>query len=213
MCRDGEQGEGEIPKLRDPKEFEAYSKHYTDLFIYQARQRLDAIRFFFVGFAVLANIMADGSRNPWERMFIGVGAGIIALVFLRLDFRNAQIVEIDEKPLKALQEYAMRRTGGGDAWRTFERCDHERKRLTSYGHLVWLIYAIAWLGSFMVAWRAFTQIAVIDDFAYRVTIHGLAGIMLLLVGILGSMFRPTTADNPTGLSAFPEEGKIDFTPE
>lgn len=198
------------PALKDPKEFEAYSKHYTDLFIYQARQRLDAIRFFFVGIAVLANIMADSSKGHWERLFVGFGAGVIAIIFMRLDFRNAQIVEIDEKPLKALQEYAMRRTGGGDAWRTFERCDHERQKFTSYGHLVWIIYAIAWVGSFCVAWRAFTQIVIIHDDQCRLIVYGLVGLLLLILGICGSSFKPKTAECPVGLGDFSEDRQIDF---
>ena len=197
------------PDLKDPKEFEAYSKHYTDLFIYQARQRLDAIRFFFVGFAVLANIMADSSQGPGTRMFIGLGAGLIALVFMRLDFRNAQIVEIDEKPLKALQDFAARRVDGGDAWRTFARCDAERRKFTSYGGLVWIIYSVAWAGSFLVAWRGFIQLFPINDCICRLVSHGSVALLLAGVGTVATLYRPKTEDEPqSGLP--PQARQIKF---
>lgn len=185
-----------MPDLDDPKEFEAYSKHYTDLFIYQARQRLDSIRFFFIGFAVFANVIFSGQiSNKWVVIVISLAAGIISIVFMRLDFRNAQIVEIDEKPLKDLQEFARSRVGGSNAWRTFERCDYERKRFTSYGELVSAIYVVAWVTTFGFAIYLLSAELQAEGIKAWQIIVAVFSVILFIFGYVATVVKPKVLDD------------------
>lgn len=182
---------------RDSKIIEALSKHYTDLFIYQARQRLDSIRFFFVGYAFLAAAVTNlATANKIEAAaalsFLG---GIISILFLRLDYRNGQLVEITEKPLKGLQEFFSDLAGADDSWRMFARCDVQRRFFTNYGLLVSILYCVFWLTSFATAtllMHSLLKSSSWSDDASTATF--MIAFLLLLLGLVCSLGRPDVDD-------------------
>ena len=179
----------------DPKLLEVFYKHYTDLFMYQARQRLDAIRFFFVGYAVLANALVSVASYPWAAFAISMISGIVSLIFLRLDYRNAQIVEIDEKPLKCLQSYTRTIIGSGEYWETFSRLDHKsgRQPLATYGTLVPALYGVFWASSFSTA--TFFLFRALNSMEENVQMDGpllltvIGAVVLLGIGLGATFWR------------------------
>ena len=175
------------------KSIEPILKHYTELFVYQARQRLDAIRFFFVGYALLANgvIQLFEVENYLMGALLAVLSGAVSIIFLRLDYRNAEIVEIIERPLSDLQWFLARAGGGGNIWQTFEGCDSEKHRWTKYGRLAPALFILFWIGSF-----AATGYLLALHLEKRVAWEGawIAGaataLGLLIFGVLGSSRKP-----------------------
>ncbi|MFN6935539.1 MAG: hypothetical protein ACK4NZ_10360 [Tsuneonella sp.] len=141
----------------DPKVLEACQKHYTDLFVYQARQRIDSIRFYLIAVAVGANAIVGAGTSNAAKSVIALIAGTITLIFLRLDYRNAQIVEIDEKPLRYLQKQTQLAFSVNDSWVTFGVAEERRGKLASYGDLIPLLYGVIWFSWFTAcsffAWR------------------------------------------------------------
>lgn len=130
------------------KLIEVSQKHFTDLFVYQARQRLDSIRFYLLAAAVGANVIVGAGASNLAKGVIAAIAGFITLIFLRLDYRNAQIVEVDEKPLRYLQELTRKRMSVSEEWVTFSSVEKGRSRLASYGSLVPALYGLIWAAWF-----------------------------------------------------------------
>lgn len=176
---------------KDAKIVEIISKHYTDLYIYQARQRLDSIRFFFVGYAVFATAvtgLAVADHKLAASILSGI-AGIVSLIFLRLDYRNAQIVEIDEKPLMGLQKFIRDLVGADESWETFKRCD-QTSLLISYRSLAVCLYSVFWVTSFAAS-TALVYLSASDAYPEcALAIAILAGIVFLFMGIGGCLGRP-----------------------
>jgi len=131
-----------------PDTLEAARKHYSDLFIYQAKQRLDSIRFFLIAVAIAANgIVAAGPSNG-AKVIIAFIAGFVTLIFLRLDYRNAKILEVDEKPLSYIQQKSREHFGVSKEWITFDVVNHKNGFLSTYGALIPLLYSTIWFAFF-----------------------------------------------------------------
>lgn len=183
----------------DVKLLESLTKHYTDLFTYQARQRLDAIRFFFVGYALLATALVSLIESDHFEAAAAVAffSGLVSLVFLRLDYRNAQIVEINEKPLKGIQAFLGELVGGGAGWETFERCDKSRQTFTTYGTLAPALFSLFWVASFLST--AYLVGEIVSKRGYSdctaVIFGGGVAVLLLLIGGLTSSNAPVVTDD------------------
>jgi hypothetical protein len=83
-------------------EFKILLDHVRGHFQYHAGQRLTAIRYFFVAYAVfIAGYLGtfSTSANPpgYARLVISGMALVVTLAFWILDRRNAEMVEIDER--------------------------------------------------------------------------------------------------------------------
>ena len=111
------------------RELELYHKHYTDLFIYQARQRIDSIRFFMLAVAVLASAIAALGASDFAKTVLALVGGLVTLLFLRLDYRNSQIVDLDEKPLRELQKLTRKRMGGGRVLGNLRTCREQKAKV------------------------------------------------------------------------------------
>ncbi|MGC1305436.1 MAG: hypothetical protein WA840_23950 [Caulobacteraceae bacterium] len=141
--------------FEESKGFEAIYKQYYDLFSYHATQRLTTFNFFMVTISFLSNAYAtlitksDGSSKLyWMSASLALAAYVLVILFGRLDRRNEQIVEINEKPINKLQEMLSNKLGGDPIWRTFEETDKKARRLGTFGTLLPLIY---WISSILAA--------------------------------------------------------------
>lgn len=167
----------------DDKMIELHYKHYTDLFIYQARQRIDSIRFYLIAVAVASNVIVDSGSSNFAKAVIATVAGLVTIIFLRLDYRNAQIVELDEKPLKYLQSITQSKMNASNEWVTFREA--ERKGFwVSYGTLVPILYSLIWISWFCAAVIfAFRWIESRDLPQFYAQIFC---VLLIVVGLLGT---------------------------
>jgi len=178
----------------DVKELELYHKHFTDLFVYQARQRIDTIHFFMLAVAVAANAVVAAGASNFAKAVIAFVAGLVTIVFLRLDFRNAQIVEIDEKPLRYLQALTRKRMQVSQEWVTFQVAEDNARSLASYGLLVPAMYIFVLLSWFVTsAYFAYRWAEAINlHLAYPIVF----ACALLLLGIVATVYgkpKPSVA--------------------
>ena len=132
---------------KDPLTFEFLTKHYYDLFAYHAAQRLTTFNFFIVSLSFLSNafaLLVTKGSVQFDIMgsVLAFTAYILILAFGRLDKRNEQIILINEQPLKMVQKVIAQRIQS-DAWKTFERADHEARLWRTFGQLLPLIYVVA----------------------------------------------------------------------
>jgi hypothetical protein len=131
---------------KDAKYFEIIFKHYLDLFTYHAAQRLSTFRYFYFAFSVSATAFAtllSGATGTDSDLRLGWGAFALAcatylliLAFARLDRRNEQIINLNEAPLKKIQEMIAAGFDGSDEWRTLEQSDSHARILTTFRHLL-----------------------------------------------------------------------------
>lgn len=139
------------------KRFEWLAKQYYDLFSYHAAQRLTAFNFFIVSLSFFSNAFAmfvtrtQGNDTYFELAAgLAIVAWLLTLFFARLDKRNEQIIQINEKPLKRMQQavaehfedhnVALHGDGDGNAnvFRTFREADKSYPLRTFGSILPWL---------------------------------------------------------------------------
>lgn len=139
------------------KRFEWLAKQYYDLFSYHAAQRLTAFNFFIVSLSFFSNAFAmfvtrtQGNDTYFELAAgLAIVAWLLTLFFARLDKRNEQIIQINEKPLKRMQQavaehfedqkVALHSDGDGNAnvFRTFREADKSYPLRTFGSILPWL---------------------------------------------------------------------------
>ena len=139
------------------KRFEWLAKQYYDLFSYHAAQRLTAFNFFIVSLSFFSNAFAmfvtrtQGNDTYFELAAgLAIVAWLLTLFFARLDKRNEQIIQINEKPLKRMQQavaehfedqnVALHSDGDGNAnvFRTFREADKSYPFRTFGSILPWL---------------------------------------------------------------------------
>lgn len=176
-------GDDTRPESDYVKELDMYHKHYTDLFMYQARQRIDSVRYFLIGVAVLASVMINTRAEIWAQFSVAVLGGLGTIIFLRLDYRNAQIVELNAKPLRYLQRITRDRMGVSDAWVTFDVSQSERRAFASYGTLIPALYILIWLSWFCSAAIYFYR--AVDGSPCRVLLTIIISAILAVIGMFG----------------------------
>ncbi len=172
------------------KELEMYHKHYTDLFMYQARQRIDSVRYFLIGVAILASVMVNENAEIWAQFWVAIVGGFGTIIFLRLDYRNAQIVEINARPLRYLQRITKDRMGVNDAWVTFDVSQSEKRFSTSYGVLIPALYIIIWL-----SWSSSALVYLdraVETSPCELLLKLIVTSILATLGILGVLGKPRT---------------------
>jgi hypothetical protein len=95
-----------MTKIPEDKLFEYQLTYAWNWFSHHAAQRFAAFNFFLI--VVGAVIVAYASATSNHQAIVGVAiaalAAIVALVFLALDFRNRQLVEVARKQLETLEE-------------------------------------------------------------------------------------------------------------
>jgi hypothetical protein len=135
--------------IEKPQAFDAILKFYTEQFKYSASQRISTIQYFVAAFAFLTGgyttlVTAKAEPPMYARFVVAFAAYLLTLAFARLDRRNKQIVELDEKPLIRLQTAIARALNEDDRrWHSFELRDGRAEHFTTYGSLVPFIYSIA----------------------------------------------------------------------
>lgn len=132
----------------DFKRFEAVSKHYHDVFNYHAGQRLTSFNFFILSLSFFSNGYAILiSKGEQDHRFFLVAAGLamasygLVIMFGRLDKRNEQIIEIDERPILLIQRVFQARYGGS-GWESFRAMEDEKKPFCSFGRILPRIYTL-----------------------------------------------------------------------
>lgn len=133
---------------------EVIAKHYYDLFAYHAAQRLTTFNFFIVSLSFFCNAFAllvtKGSEGNDKFFYIASGLAMFScaliVLFARLDRRNAQIIEINEKPLRRLQATFAERIGTaatqGD-FETVKASDVQAYHGQTFSQLIPFIYVVA----------------------------------------------------------------------
>jgi|GEM_PF-4105093 hypothetical protein len=135
--------------LEKSSAFDSILKFYTEQFKYSASQRISTIQYFVAAFAFLTGgytTLATAKSDPpaFARLVVALTAYSLTIAFARLDKRNKQIVELDEKPLIRLQtaiKFALK--DDDPRWESFALRDNEAQYFTTYGSVVPLIYVIA----------------------------------------------------------------------
>ena len=141
--------------------FEWLAKQYYDLFAYHAAQRLTAFNFFIVSLSFFSNAYATFiTRSQGDQLYYNPALGLalvawlLTIFFARLDKRNEQIIQINEEPLKKLQQAvashfeskgtALDQDGHACAnvFRTFREAD-KSYRFRTFGSLLPSIFTIA----------------------------------------------------------------------
>jgi hypothetical protein len=89
----------------EPNLVRALLDHARGQFQYHAKQRLDSIRYYFIAYGVFAAAYFNsiGAKKPIYTVAVAVTAAFITVSFWILDFRNAQIVEINELAVAELE--------------------------------------------------------------------------------------------------------------
>jgi hypothetical protein len=139
----------------DSKRFEWMAKQYYDLFAYHAAQRLTAFNFFLVSLSFFSTAYAtliSRSDAPTDKYFPVAGflasaAYLLVVAFGRLDKRNEQIININEKPLIRIQRairlgLAPEGEEGDEVWETFVQADRSYP-LRTFGSILPIIYSLA----------------------------------------------------------------------
>lgn len=162
----------------DFKRFEAVSKHYHDIFNYHAGQRLTAFNFFVIslsffsnGYATLVTKGKDDPRYLLVAAGLSVATYLLVISFGRLDKRNEQIILIDERPIKRIQQIFAARYGG-DEWQTFLAMDNEAKPFRTFGRILPRIYT---LGATLAAAGAMASLFLDDKCSLPVSIGAWIG--------------------------------------
>jgi hypothetical protein len=121
--------------LRLPKDADlrALLDHARSQFQYHAKQRLDSIRYYFIAYGIFTAAYFNSTvvKRPAYTFLVAVTAAFITVAFWALDFRNAQMVEIDERSVielegAATKEYglthyeAMKECEKPDQWRRYK---------------------------------------------------------------------------------------------
>ncbi len=141
------------------KYLEVILKHYTDLFIYHAAQRLSTFRYFLAAFSILVASFAslitryDSNQVPLQSERFVLAAGVLSvavflltITFARLDKRNEQIIHINELPIKAVQTWISVNLpvagASHDQWNCLLRTDNLAKPVTTFSTLIPVVYFI-----------------------------------------------------------------------
>jgi hypothetical protein len=95
--------------------------------------------------------MVNANTEPLARSAMVLPGGLGTIIFLRLDYRNSQIVDINEKPLRYLESLTRNRMGFNGAWATFEKSHNARRQSTTYGALIPALYILIWISWFSSA--------------------------------------------------------------
>lgn len=132
-------------------------KHYYDLFAYHAGQRLTTFNFFVVSLSFLSSayalLLTKGEEEPvYYAVSFGLAliASVLIVLFARLDRRNAQIIGLNETPLRTIQgriAEAVRlenRTGvTGNEFESMKISDEQAYRFQTFSVIIPLIYTAA----------------------------------------------------------------------
>jgi hypothetical protein len=135
-------------------------EHVRGQFQYHAGQRLNTIRYFFVTYAVFAaayigTFAGRGSEVPPSvRGVLSIMALAVTFGFWALDLRNQQMVHIDERGLKEIEQLVSKRYG----YKHFNMT----KRWEENWSLIRYRYIVPFLFFIIVA---ITSVAAIRDFA------------------------------------------------
>lgn len=140
---------------KDTKRFEWMAKQYYDLFAYHAAQRLTAFNFFLVSLSffstayatLIARSEVSGPKYYSVGAALAFAAYLLVVAFGRLDKRNEQIININEKPLIRIQRairlgLADDGSEGDEVWETFVQADRSYRGRT-FGDLLPVIYTLA----------------------------------------------------------------------
>ncbi len=115
-----------MPKLelKDDVDLKAVLEHVRSQFQYHARQRLESIRYFFAALAVfsVAYVSAhagkasasggiDSQSAPTVPLVLSLTALLVTLAFWALDYRNAQLVQIDELAVREIERQVAMKYG------------------------------------------------------------------------------------------------------
>jgi hypothetical protein len=116
--------------------------HSRALFIYHANQRITSLNYYFVAIAIFISgfgFVSASSLKPVDRAMVGLVLSIsgvfLTRCFMRLDLRNIQLVDCNEKLLKYAEEQMANLTGCED-WRITAHSDIAESRQHRYGTIV-----------------------------------------------------------------------------
>lgn len=170
----------------DRKTFEAFVKHYHDLFSFHATQRLTTFNFFLLSLTLASNAYAL-LITRWQDNEKFLLAGTLALaafalivLFNRLDARNEQIIHINEDAIMCIQ-LALKEKFQEQRLLTFDRSNTERRRFTTFGEILPSIYILASLVAALGAVYAFSRYV---ESAVRISKADIWAVSILLVLIL-----------------------------
>jgi hypothetical protein len=147
----------------EPKaDIEALLEHTRSLFQYHAGQRHDSIRNFFIAFGLFlaVDVTAHTSNNSYAdyiRLILDTTILILTLIFWGLDYRNSQMVEIDEKALKEIEKevsdtYALLSFNLSESW-------EQKTQFRRYGNLMKITFGyFCVLFSLILVWDIYELI-------------------------------------------------------
>lgn len=97
--------------LAENADLKALLDHARSQFQYHAKQRLDSIRYYFIAYGIFATAYFNsfGAHRPIYTAVVALTAGGITAAFWVLDWRNAQMVEIDEDSVIELEAEVARK--------------------------------------------------------------------------------------------------------
>lgn len=134
-----------------PQAFAGILAHYGTMFTYDAGQRLSTFQYFLTAFAFLTaafttivNVKSDMARLPQlAAPMVCAAAYLLAVLFGRLDKRNAQVIRLDQEPIRLLQAAIGAEFGDSPAWHSFRESAARAQIVTTYGVLIPGVYFVA----------------------------------------------------------------------
>jgi hypothetical protein len=109
--------EPQDPKLPDNLDLKSILDHVRGQFQYHAGQRLNAIRYFLVTYAVfvaayVGTLTGRAADVPsYAKLILSVMALAVTLVFWALDVRNQEMVHTDEQGLEEIEQLVSKKYG------------------------------------------------------------------------------------------------------
>lgn len=139
-----------------PHLFQIIIEHYYGNFSYHSKQRLTTFNFFIVSLSFFCTAYAMLIKNAWVltandpndskyklmASFVAFISYVLVIMFRGLDCRNETIININEKPLKNIQELFSKEFGDKE-WKTFKLSDDKSGILATYGTVMPFIYGSA----------------------------------------------------------------------